>query len=116
MPDVSRVHKTAENGPQVSDDYLYKVVDAIDAVASQTGKTVAQIALNWLLRKSTISSVIIGARDEAQLKQNLGAEGWKLTAEQVAKLDEASALPLPYPYWHQRQFEDRNPQPPAASQ
>jgi aryl-alcohol dehydrogenase-like predicted oxidoreductase len=116
VPEVSRVHKTAENGPQVSDDYLHKVVDAIDAVAKETGKTVPQIALNWLLRKPVVSSVIIGARDEEQLKQNLGAEEWRLSAEQVAALDEASALPLPYPYWHQRQFEDRSPLPPPISQ
>jgi aryl-alcohol dehydrogenase-like predicted oxidoreductase len=116
VPVQSRLHKTASYGPQVSDEHVYKVVDAIDAVAKETGKTVPQIALNWLLRKPTISSVIIGARNAEQLKQNLGAEGWKLTPEQVAKLDEASALPLPYPYWHQRQFEDRNPPPPAISQ
>jgi aryl-alcohol dehydrogenase-like predicted oxidoreductase len=116
VPAESRLHKTASYGPQVPDEYLYKVVDAIDAVAKETGKTVPQIALNWLLRKPTISSVIIGARNAKQLKQNLGAEGWRLTPEQVAKLDEASALPLPYPYWHQRQFEDRNPQPPAIGQ
>src|ERR1700733_2021323 len=112
VPAESRLHKTANFGPQVSDEYLYKVVDAIDAVGKETGKSVPQIALNWLLRKPTVSSVIIGARNEEQLKQNLGAEGWKLTAEQVAKLDEASALPIPYPYWHQRQFEERNPFPP----
>jgi aryl-alcohol dehydrogenase-like predicted oxidoreductase len=116
MPPESRLHKTADSAPPVSDEYLYKVVDAIDAVAKETGKIVPQIALNWLLRKPTISSVIIGARNEEQLRQNLGAEGWKLTPEQVAKLDAASALPLPYPYWHQRQFEDRNPLPPAVSQ
>jgi aryl-alcohol dehydrogenase-like predicted oxidoreductase len=116
VPAKSRLHKTASYGPQVSDEHVYKVVDAIDAIAKEAGKTVPQIALNWLLRKPTISSVIIGARDAAQLKQNLGAEGWRLTPEQVAKLDEASALPLPYPYWHQRQFEDRNPLPPAIGQ
>lgn len=116
LPAESRLHKTAANGPQVSDEHLYKVVDAIDAVAKETGKTVSQIALNWLLRKPTISTVIIGARNEEQLKQNLRAEGWRLTPEQVAKLDEASALPLPYPYWHQRQFEDRNPLPPSVRQ
>jgi aryl-alcohol dehydrogenase-like predicted oxidoreductase len=116
VPAESRLHKTANWGPQVEDEHVYKVVDAIDAVAKETGKSVPQIALNWLLRKPTVSSVIIGARNEEQLKQNLGAEGWKLTPEQVAKLDEASALPLPYPYWHQRQFEDRNPLPPAISQ
>src|ERR1700678_2377134 len=112
LPKQSRLHLTAEMGPPVAEDYLYQVVDAIDAVAKETGKTVAQIALNWLLRKPTISTIVIGARNEEQLKQNIAAEGWKLTPEQVAKLDEASAPPIPYPYWHQRQFADRNPLPP----
>ena len=87
----------------VDDEYLYKVVDAIDEVAAETGKTVPQIALNWLLQRPTVSSVIIGARNEEQLRQNLGAAGWNLTAEQVAALDKASALTPVYPYWHQRQ-------------
>ena len=56
-----------------------------------------------------MSTLVIGARNEEQLKANLGAVGWKLTAEQVAKLDAASEVPLAYPYWHQRQFEERNP-------
>jgi aryl-alcohol dehydrogenase-like predicted oxidoreductase len=103
-------------GPPVPQDYLHKVVEAIDEVAKETGKTVPQIALNWLLRKPTISTIVIGARNEEQLKQNIAAEGWKLTPEQVAKLDEASAPPIPYPYWHQRQFVDRNPLPPAVGQ
>ncbi len=115
-PKESRLHKTAEVGPLVPEDYLYKVVDAIDLVAKETGKTVAQIALNWLLRKPTVSSLVIGARNEEQLKQNIDAEGWRLTPDQVAKLDEASATVVPYPYWHQRQFTDRNPLPPSVSQ
>ena len=90
-------------GPQVPDDLLYKVVDALDVVAKETGKTVPQIALNWLTRKPTISSVIVGARNEEQLKQNLGAFGWSLTKEQIAALDKASEVPVAYPYWHQRQ-------------
>ena len=110
-PAVSRLPKTAAFGPQVADDLLYKVVDALDEVAQETGKSVPQIALNWLAARPTISSVIIGARNEEQLRQNLGAVGWSLTAEQTAKLDAASALPLPYPYWHQRQVADRNPLP-----
>ena len=80
----------ADMGPQVEEEYLYKVVDAIDEVAKETGKTVPQIALNWLLRRPTISSLIVGARNEEQLKQNLGSVGWKLTPEQIAKLDAAS--------------------------
>jgi aryl-alcohol dehydrogenase-like predicted oxidoreductase len=88
------------------------VVDALDAAAAETGKTVAQVALNWLLQRPTVATVIIGARNEEQLRQNLGAVGWKLTPAQVAKLDAASAVPLPYPYWHQRTiYGDRNPPP-----
>ena len=111
LPEVSRLHSTADKGPQVGDEYLYKVVDALDVVAKDTGKSVPQVALNWLLQRPTVSSVIIGARTEDQLNQNLGAVGWNLTAEQVKKLDEASALPRPYPYWHQAQFTERNPLP-----
>ncbi len=111
LPQVSRLHKTAEMGPQVPLEYLYTVVDALDALAAETGKTVPQVALNWLLRRPTVASVIVGARDEHQLRQNLGAVGWSLTAEQVARLDKASELPPIYPYWHQRQFTERNVPP-----
>ena len=111
LPAESRLHKTAAEGPQVPEEYLHRVVDAIDEVAKETGKTVPQIALNWLLRRPTVSTLIVGARNEAQLKQNLGAIGWELTKEQIAKLDAGSEVPLVYPYWHQRQFEERNPRP-----
>ena len=111
LPEGSRLHKTADMGPQVEDDYLYRVVDALDAIAEETGKTVPQVALNWLLQRPTVANVIVGARNEAQLRQNLGAVGWNLTPEQVAKLDSASVVPLPYPYWHQRGFPERNPAP-----
>ena len=111
LPDVSRLHKTAEAGPQVADEYLYRVVDALEETAKEAGKTVPQVALNWLLERPTVSSIILGARDEVQLRQNLGSVGWKLTAEQVARLDAASALTAAYPYWHQRNFPDRNPPP-----
>jgi aryl-alcohol dehydrogenase-like predicted oxidoreductase len=107
----SRLHKTAELGPPVADEHLYKVVDALDAVAKETSKTIAQVALNWLLQRPTVSNIIIGARNEEQLRQNLGAVGWNLTHAQVAKLDAASAVTLTYPYWHQRQFTERNPPP-----
>ena len=109
-PDVSRLPVTAANGPPVDDEYLYRVVDALDSVAAETGKTVPQIALNWLLQRPTVATVIIGARNEEQLRQNLGAVGWNLTAAQVATLDSASARTPVYPYWHQRGF-DRNPPP-----
>jgi len=90
---------------------LYNVIDALDEVAAETGKTVPQIALNWLLQRPTVASVIIGARNEMQLRQKLDAVGWNLTAEQVAKLDAASDPTPVYPYWHQRQFAERNPVP-----
>jgi aryl-alcohol dehydrogenase-like predicted oxidoreductase len=98
-------------GPQVDDEHLYKVVDALDKVAAETGKTVTQVALNWLLQRPTVSSVIMGARNEDQLRQNLAAEGWNLTAEHVAALDKATAQAPIYPYWHQHQFTERNPLP-----
>jgi aryl-alcohol dehydrogenase-like predicted oxidoreductase len=107
----SRLHKTAQLGPPVADQHLYKVVDALDAAAKEAGKTIAQVALNWLLQRPTVSNIIIGARNEEQLRQNLGAAGWNLSPAQVAKLDAASALTLTYPYWHQRQFSERNPPP-----
>ena len=111
LPEVSRLHKTADAGPQVADEYLYTVVDALDAVAAETSKTVPQVALNWLLQRPTVSSVILGARTEEQLRQNLAAAGWNLSASQVAALDKASAVTPVYPYWHQRNFPERNPLP-----
>src|SRR6201996_8180504 len=113
IPKDSRLNSSIVNdaGPQVPEEYLYTVIDAIDEIAKETDKTVPQIALNWALRRPTVSTLIVGARNEEQLKQNLGAIGWELTKEQVAKLDAASQVPLAYPYWHQRQFEERNPRP-----
>ncbi len=112
-PAISRLQdkKNVEAGPQISDDYLFAVVDVLDALAGETGKTVPQIALNWLLQRPTVSTLVIGARDEEQLRQNLGAAGWQLTSEQVARLDAASAVTPIYPYWHQRGFAERNPFP-----
>jgi aryl-alcohol dehydrogenase-like predicted oxidoreductase len=86
------------------------VVDAIDEVSRETGKTVAQIALNWLLQRPTVSTIVVGARNGEQLAQNLGSVGWNLTTEQIARLDAASAVTPVYPYWHQRDTAgDRNP-------
>ncbi|MGU3538717.1 aldo/keto reductase [Methylobacterium sp. A54F] len=101
----------AEGGPPVSDEHLYGVVDALDAVAAETGRTVAQVALNWLLSRPTVMNIVIGARNEEQLRQNLGAVGWTLTADQVARLDAASQETPIYPYWHQKGFDERNPKP-----
>ncbi|HWX47835.1 MAG TPA: aldo/keto reductase [Roseomonas sp.] len=105
LPTGSRLHETANFGPPVEEEHLYRVVDALDAVAKETGRSVPQIALNWLLQRPTVSSVIIGARNEEQLRQNLGAVGWNLTAEQVARLDAASAVTAPYPYFPYRRQE-----------
>jgi aryl-alcohol dehydrogenase-like predicted oxidoreductase len=112
-PEVSRLRdkQNVDNGPQVADDYLYAVVDAIDAVAAETRKTVPQIALNWLLQRPTVSTLVIGARNEEQLRQNLAAVGWNLSPAQVARLDAASAMTPIYPYWHQKGFGERNPFP-----
>ncbi len=113
LPATSRLQsqKVVDIGPQVHDEYLYRVVDALEAVAQESGKTVPQVALNWLLQRPTVATVIIGARNEEQLRQNLGAVGWNLTPEQVARLDAASATTPAYPYWHQRGFAERNPLP-----
>jgi aryl-alcohol dehydrogenase-like predicted oxidoreductase len=111
LPETSRLHKTADQGPDVEDEYLYQVVDALDAVAKETGRNVPQVALNWLLQRPTVSSVIIGARNEEQLKQNLAAADFKLTEAQVAKLDKASERTAVYPYWHQHKYTERNPTP-----
>ena len=112
-PEASRQNSetSRQYGPQVDDEYLYRVVDAIDQVARDTGKSVPQIAINWLLQRPTVSTVVIGARNEEQLRQNLGSVGWNLTPEQVKFLEDASAVPLPYPYWHQVGFANRNPHP-----
>lgn len=113
LPPNSRLQSklNTDVGPQISDDYLYTVVDAIDEIAKETGKTVPQIALNWLLQRPTVSTLVIGARNEDQLRANLSSVGWNLTPEQVAKLDAASTVPLAYPYFHQRGFTERNPPP-----
>lgn len=111
LPETSRLHKTEEAGPQVDQETLYNIVDVLDEIAEETGKTVPQIALNWLTQRPTVANVIIGARNEEQLKQNLEAVGWDLTAEQIEKLDKVSQSAPIYPYWHQRQFVERNPLP-----
>jgi aryl-alcohol dehydrogenase-like predicted oxidoreductase len=115
LPEVSRLRSqhVVDAGPPVTDEHVYRVVDAIDEVAKETGKTVPQIAINWLLRRPTVATVIIGARDAEQLRQNLGALDWNLTPAHLAKLDTSSATTPVYPYWHQRGFTERNPFPVA---
>ncbi|MBB4477628.1 aldo/keto reductase [Rhizobium etli] len=105
LPAASRLHETAQYGPPVDDEKLYDIVEVLDAVATETGKTVPQIAINWLLGRPTVSSVIIGARNEEQLRQNLGAVGWNLSKEQIERLDAVSATTAPYPYFPYRRQE-----------
>lgn len=109
IPAGSRIDQGAGEGPAIPDEFLYSVIDVLDAISAETGKTVAQVALNWLLQRPTVATVIIGARHEAQLRENLGAAGWALTAEQVARLDAVSETDTIYPFWHQRGFTERNP-------
>ncbi|WP_158744186.1 aldo/keto reductase [Acidisphaera sp. L21] len=104
----TRAHDIAGTGPQYEEERLFRIVDALDVVAKEVGKTIPQVALNWLLRRPTVSSVIIGARNEEQLIQNIGAVGWALTPGQVATLDEASDVSPAYPVWHQRNFPQLN--------
>ena len=112
LPEGSRLHTTADAGPPVDDELLFDVVDALADIAAETGHTVAQVALNWLLRRPTVSSVIVGARNEQQLRDNLGAVGWRLDAEQIARLDAVSVRQAPYPYFpyhRQEGFARLNP-------
>lgn len=114
LPKNSRLHETAQFGPPVDDDKLYAIVDALDIVATETGRSVPQVAIAWLLARPSVSSVIIGARDEAQLRDNLGAVGWSLSADQIARLDKASAVMPAYPYYPyriQEGFARLNPPP-----
>ncbi|WP_375785891.1 aldo/keto reductase [Bradyrhizobium sp. Pha-3] len=114
LPANSRLHETAQFGPAVDDEKLFAIVDALDAVAAETGRSVPQVAIAWLLTRPSVSSVITGARDEAQLRDNLGAVGWSLSADQIARLDRASAVMPAYPYYPYRiqdGFARLNPPP-----
>jgi aryl-alcohol dehydrogenase-like predicted oxidoreductase len=114
LPASSRLHETAQWGPPVEDDRLYRVIDALDVVAAETGRTVPQVAINWLLTRPTVASVILGARNESQLRDNLGAVGWSMSPEQLAKLDKASEVMPAYPYYPYRTqegFARINPSP-----
>lgn len=114
LPAQSRLHQTADFGPPVDDELLFNIVDVLDRVAEETGRSIPQIAINWLLSRPSVTSVIMGARNEAQLRDNLGAVGWSLTPEQIARLDTASATAAPYPhfpYRRQEGFTRLNPPP-----
>ncbi|SOC24362.1 aldo/keto reductase [Thalassospira xiamenensis] len=112
IPDGSRLHETAQFGPPVEEDHLYDIVDVLDELSAETGKTVPQIAINWLLQRPTVASVIIGARNEQQLRDNLGAVGWSLSSDQITRLDAVSKRQPPYPhypYYIQEGFARLNP-------
>ncbi len=113
LPATSRLHDTADVGPPVAQERLFRIIDALDVVAGETGRSVPQIAINWLLQRPTVSTVLIGARNEEQLRQNLGAIGWQLSADQIARLDAASAVEAPYPYYPywRGHFSERSPLP-----
>ncbi|ARO24890.1 aldo/keto reductase [Rhizobium sp. S9] len=102
LPAASRLHETAQYGPPVDDERLFDVIEVLNSIAAETGKTVAQIAINWLLGRPTVSSVIIGARNEDQLRQNLAAADWSLSKDQIERLDAVSAVTAPYPYFPYR--------------
>jgi len=111
VPQDNRLSLGGSHGPKTNFELLFNIIDALDEVAEETGKTISQVALNWLLGRPTVVNLVIGARNEEQLKENLGSVGWHLTKEQIKKLDMASEIPPIYPYWHQRQDARLNPIP-----
>ncbi|WP_454829685.1 aldo/keto reductase [Pseudoxanthomonas wuyuanensis] len=113
LPATSRLHDTADIGPPVEQERLFRIIEVMDGIAEETGKSIPQIAINWLLQRPTVSTVLIGARNEEQLKQNLGAIGWNLDTEQMQRLDAASLIEAPYPYYPywRGQFSERSPLP-----
>lgn len=111
-PEGSRIQQGGGEGPEVPQEWFYNLIDVLEAVGAEVHKSVAQVALNWLLQRPTVSCVLIGARNAEQLQQNLDAAGWTLSAEQMKRIDIASERDTIYPYWHQRAvFSDRNPPP-----
>lgn len=109
QPIESRLN-TLDAPGTIDPERLYRIVDILVEIASSRGVTPAQAALNWVMRKPGVDTVILGARTEEQLKDNLAAAAWTLSDEEVIRLDQASALPLPYPNWHQQKFgAERNP-------
>jgi len=100
--------------PGAIDEQSWAVVDEVRAIAEARGVAPAEVALNWLVGRAGVTSVIVGARNARQLAENLHAASWSLGADERARLDRVSARPLPYPYWHQRQFNgERMPPSPG---
>src|SRR3954452_24017629 len=100
-PEGSR-HLTDWDEPPVYDeDALYDLIDALVEVGEAHGVSAAQVTLAWLLGRPGVTSVIVGARTEAQLQDNLAAARLELSAEQAARIEQVSRPPLPYPLWHQ---------------
>ncbi len=113
-PSVSRLNELDAPGT-IDYERVYRIVDVLLAIAEERDVTASQVALNWVLSKPGVDTVILGARDEAQLRENLATAGWRLTADEMRRLDEVSALPEPYPSWHQHKFGlERNPRPACA--
>ena len=110
-PVNNRRQQGGAEGPPTNEALLFTIIDELEVIAAETGKSVAQVSLNWLLQRPTVSNIIIGARNEEQLKQNLGAVGWNLSIEQLHRLDKASNRDPIYPYWHQRKNLKLNPLP-----
>ena len=112
VPKDTRIGQGGDKaGPVVNEEYLYRIVDVLDELAKETGKTVPQIAINWLTTQPTVSTIVLGARNEEQLRANLASVGWSLTPDQLERLDRVSEQPKAYPYWHQDGFRSRNPSP-----
>lgn len=101
----------ADIAPPVAREKLDDIVDELDRIGQSRGKSIAQVALNWLLQRPSVATLVIGARNEEQLRQNLDVVNWNLTDEEVASLDKVSAVTATYPYWHQANFVERNPFP-----
>ena len=95
----------------IDEEQGYDILDVLEEIAQAHNASIAQAALNWLLQKPGVTSVLIGARREEQLVDNLKAASWKMTLDEVKRLDEISAKPPIYPYWHQRRNNVRMPQP-----
>jgi aryl-alcohol dehydrogenase-like predicted oxidoreductase len=103
LPSNSRLSQPAAGGLVAEAEHIYGIVDVLDELVAETGHSISQIALNWLLQRPTVASIVVGARTEEQLRDNLGAVGWSLDPHQVARLDAASEPTVPYPYNHQQE-------------